>query len=113
MTDTVEKIPLAARVGQWMFPRRVLIPLPLIILALLVFLYTALVPAEERFLREKFGDQYEAYCRAVPRLAPRMRPWRSRHEGGFDWVVLRGEAWIVGYLVVIYSAMLAVERFRS
>src|SRR5262245_43194508 len=36
MTDTVEKVPLAARLGQWMFPRRVLIPIPLILLALLV-----------------------------------------------------------------------------
>jgi protein-S-isoprenylcysteine O-methyltransferase Ste14 len=30
---------------------------------------------EEPTLRRRFGDQYAAYCRAVPAWRPRRRPW--------------------------------------
>lgn len=31
------------------------------------------IPAEERKLRDIFGDQYDRYCQSVPRLWPRLR----------------------------------------
>ena len=31
---------------------------------------------EGPLLRERFGDEYPEYCRHVPRLLPRLRPWR-------------------------------------
>ena len=31
---------------------------------------------EEPLLRAKFGQQYEEYRKGVPRLIPRLRPWR-------------------------------------
>jgi protein-S-isoprenylcysteine O-methyltransferase Ste14 len=31
---------------------------------------------EEPTLRQQFGAEYEAYCRAVPGWSPRLRPWR-------------------------------------
>ena len=31
---------------------------------------------EEPMLLERFGDAYREYCRHVPRLLPRLRPWR-------------------------------------
>jgi protein-S-isoprenylcysteine O-methyltransferase Ste14 len=31
---------------------------------------------EEPLLRDKFGASYREYCRHVPRLLPRFRPWR-------------------------------------
>ena len=31
---------------------------------------------EEPLLLERFGDGYREYCRHVPRLLPRLRPWR-------------------------------------
>ena len=34
---------------------------------------------EEPLLRARFGDEYRAYCDAVPRLIPRIRPWRGGH----------------------------------
>ena len=47
--------------------------------ALLFFLINAVyIPLlEEPLLRERFGDDYRQYCRHVPRLVPRVRPWRS------------------------------------
>jgi protein-S-isoprenylcysteine O-methyltransferase Ste14 len=33
---------------------------------------------EEPFLRAQFGDDYRNYCRNVPRLLPRLRPWQSK-----------------------------------
>ena len=32
---------------------------------------------EEPALRRQFGAEYEAYCRAVPRWLPRIRPWEG------------------------------------
>jgi protein-S-isoprenylcysteine O-methyltransferase Ste14 len=32
---------------------------------------------EEPLLRERFGDDYRDYCRHVPRLLPRLSPWRG------------------------------------
>jgi protein-S-isoprenylcysteine O-methyltransferase Ste14 len=31
---------------------------------------------EEPRLRHRFGTDYDAYCRNVPRLLPRLRPWQ-------------------------------------
>lgn len=32
---------------------------------------------EEPFLEQRFGEDYREYCRHVPRLLPRLRPWRG------------------------------------
>lgn len=42
--------------------------------ACFLFIYSAIVRAEENFLRGKFGTAFEVYCRAVPR-------WRVRPGG--------------------------------
>jgi protein-S-isoprenylcysteine O-methyltransferase Ste14 len=39
---------------------------------LFTFLYVAIIAAEERYLAAKFGPAFEAYCRRVPSLAPRL-----------------------------------------
>jgi len=36
-----------------------------------VFIYVAIIAAEENFLRNKFGAAFDAYCRDVPRWLPR------------------------------------------
>jgi protein-S-isoprenylcysteine O-methyltransferase Ste14 len=33
---------------------------------------------EEPFLAERFGSGYKEYCRHVPRLLPRWRPWEGK-----------------------------------
>jgi len=37
---------------------------------------------EEPRLRARFGEDYEAYAGAVPRLIPRLRPWQRADERG-------------------------------
>lgn len=40
---------------------------------------------EEPGLRRRFGDSYIEYCRHVPRLIPRLRPWEPEsHGSGMD-----------------------------
>ena len=39
------------------------------------FVYIPLI--EEAGLMRRFGDSYVEYCRHVPRLIPRLTPWRS------------------------------------
>jgi protein-S-isoprenylcysteine O-methyltransferase Ste14 len=50
------------------------------------FAYISIVAAEERFLREKFGDAYDAYARDVPRWSVRLRGLASTLRAGkFHW----------------------------
>lgn len=53
---------------------------------LAVAVHAGIIAAEEYFLRGKFGEQYEEYCRNVPRLVPRLRGL-GRTLGGtsFNW----------------------------
>ena len=47
--------------------------------ALVFFVVNALyIPlVEERMLARRFGERYIEYCRHVPRLLPRLRPWEQ------------------------------------
>jgi protein-S-isoprenylcysteine O-methyltransferase Ste14 len=51
-------------------------PLLLYAALLAVAFHLFVVAYEEPTLRRRFGDAYEAYCRAVPRWLPRLRPPR-------------------------------------
>ena len=83
-----------------------------LLLPVLVFGVYAIIKAEERFLAERFGAEYDAYCRQVPRFVPRLRGLGKTLEGmRFDWRrVLRKEygttfAWLSGAF-----ALMAWER---
>ena len=41
------------------------------------FQYHVIITEEEGFLREKFGKDYDEYYNAVPRLFPRITPYKS------------------------------------
>ena len=71
-------------VGMTMFLRS---PLGYVILIpLFLFLYQALIAAEEAYLRDRFGIDYENYCANVNRFAPRLDRIPQAFTGmRFDW----------------------------
>lgn len=57
---------------------------PLVIvlgMAFFAFVYSAIVAAEEFFLRGKFGEAFDVYCRDVPRWGFRMERFKQATEG--------------------------------
>lgn len=52
---------------------------PLLPLAAWMLVYINVIPLEERYLSERFGEEFECYRRAVPRLYPTLRPYRERY----------------------------------
>jgi hypothetical protein len=51
-----------------------------------LFAYVSIVAAEEVYLRDKFGETYEAYCRRVNRWWPDLRRLPEATAGmHFDW----------------------------
>jgi protein-S-isoprenylcysteine O-methyltransferase Ste14 len=58
----------------------------LILIPFILFSYSCIVAAEEAFLRNKFGIEYEQYCRRVNRWWPRLRGWKQSIDGmRFNW----------------------------
>jgi protein-S-isoprenylcysteine O-methyltransferase Ste14 len=82
-------------------------PLAFVFTALaFAILYFGIVPAEEEFLRNRFGTEYRRYCEVVPRFIPHLRPWNPGTRGIFNWNAIRGEMGIVLVLVGIYVGLL-------
>jgi protein-S-isoprenylcysteine O-methyltransferase Ste14 len=92
-----------------------------IILPLMALAYWAIIAAEENFLRNKFGKEFEDYCQRVSRLFFSPRGLRSTLRGmKFHWprVVVKEYgttfAWTVGYiLVVMQNAWLSGDYTRT
>lgn len=50
------------------------------------FAYASIIAAEEAYLREKFGAEFDAYCARVNRILPRLSGFRQAVDGmTFDW----------------------------
>jgi Phospholipid methyltransferase len=64
-------------------------PLALLLAAGFAIIYIPVIASEEQFLRDTFPG-FEAYCRRVPRLIPRLIPPRSQAE------VQKGQAFAAG-----------------
>ena len=69
--------------------------------------YRAIIAAEEQFLRDRFGPQYEAWCARVPRFWPRWADARSGRPWDFRRVLRKehnpAAAWIALALILIAS----------
>src|SRR5262245_51652081 len=65
----------------------------LIALPVFLFVYAAIVSAEEEYLSQRFGEAYVDYCQRVPRWWPSSRGMVDTIQtGDFDWLkVLRKE----------------------
>jgi protein-S-isoprenylcysteine O-methyltransferase Ste14 len=57
-------------------------------LAYFLFFYPAVIREEAGFLREKFGEQYEAWAQDVPAFIPRFLPAGPR-SSRFEWARIR------------------------
>jgi protein-S-isoprenylcysteine O-methyltransferase Ste14 len=72
-----------------------------------------IIPAEEQFLAEQFGEEYARFRRAVPRLIPRLRAWPGSKHPRLSWREARGEALIALALVAIYGALRALLHLQN
>lgn len=73
-------------------------------------IYSVIIPLEERYLRERFGREYEEYAAHVRRLLPRLLPYR-RNGGRINmWVALKSEAVTIGVHLLV-TALFAAKLF--
>jgi protein-S-isoprenylcysteine O-methyltransferase Ste14 len=78
-------------------------------------LYFGLIPAEEEFLSQKFQQEYEAYCRNVPRLLPRLKTWTPDGvaKARFDRAAACGEwrlSLILAVILAVFRVIAAIQR---
>lgn len=77
-------------------------------LAAMLGVYAVIVPHEERYLRATFGEAFDAYAAAVPRVVPSLEPVGPR-EGTYDPSVIgkaESRTWVT------FGAMLAVLALK-
>ena len=75
-------------------------------LAFIGFVYASIIAAEEKYLRERFGAEFDRYCERVPRLFFTFRGFRASLAGQpFQWrrVVLREFGTVTGTLVALIA----------
>jgi protein-S-isoprenylcysteine O-methyltransferase Ste14 len=71
--------------------------------------YGAIVPLEEAYLRETFGDDFDAYVNGVPRLVPQLQAAEPQ-RGSYDpSTILRAES----RTFITFGLMLAALALRS
>ncbi len=72
-------------------------------LAAMAAVYATIVPHEEEFLRSKFGEAFDRYCEAVPRIVPQLEAIADG-EGTWKPDAIAGER----TTLAIFAAMLVV-----
>ena len=85
-----------------------------------IFAYAAIISAEEVFLRNKFGAEFDAYCARVNRLVPNFSGLSATLNGmGYNWRRLitaeygATAAWLTGMiLVTLHNVWLAGDFER-
>ena len=71
------------------------------------FQYHYIVQWEEWNLRGKFGAEFEAYCKQVPRWVPKVTQYRG---GKHDWLkALKSERWTILAIVTVSAILAAVK----
>lgn len=82
---------------------------------LFAFIYQSIVLAEENFLRNKFGEDFDQYTRDVPRWLPRFRGLGKTLSGyTFDWKKVIYKEYNTTYVWTIGAVLLlAYNRFYA
>lgn len=66
--------------------------------------YSTIIAAEEYFLKNKFGTEYETYCENVPRLLPNFSRYNQGRRGmSFNWrrALIKDYSSIYAWVMVI------------
>ena len=79
-----------------------------IIIPVFLFVYQAIVLAEENFLRGKFGPGYDEYCKKVNRWIPNFKginkTFRSMHFNWKRWILKEHTTqfiWLIGNVLIL------------
>jgi len=94
------------------------------IIPVFLFVYQAIVLAEENFLRGKFGPGYDEYCKKVNRWIPNVKgiskTFRSMHFNWKRWILKEHTTqfiWLIGIVLILllkYPELTASdEKFRD
>ena len=84
-----------------------------IVIPFFLYVYWSLISAEEAYLLKRFGDEYRAYCDAVPRFFPSFRGLRSTLALPYDWkrAVRKELSTIAGLLLGLIALSLGRTYF--
>jgi len=72
-------------------------------------LYATIIPHEERYLRERFGEEFDRYCERVPRVLPQLDPAMNGTQTWEPTVIAKAES----KTLVTFGAMLALLALKS
>lgn len=78
----------------------------LTVLPFVLIAYISIVSAEEKFLSEKFGNEYVQYCRSVNRWLPKWHDWRhTMSKLTFNWTRVIVKEYNTMFVVVLALAL--------
>jgi protein-S-isoprenylcysteine O-methyltransferase Ste14 len=88
-----------------------------ILIPMFLFIYQAIVLAEENFLRNKFGEQFNAYCRRVNRWVPDLRgigrTFSGMHFNAARWIAKEHNTQFVWLLGIIFILMFMYPQLTN
>ncbi len=71
-----------------------------------VLVYFIVIPHEESFLLEKFGEVYSEYVKHTGRLKPRLKPFKGKREITPDYRAgILGETHAVVVLAILFAVI--------
>jgi len=82
-----------------------------IVIVLFIAFHLVTIAYEESRLTIRYGTPYLEYCRHVPRLRPRLGPWRNANRSKFSLELLKlnKELWRALGFALFAAAMVAVS----
>jgi protein-S-isoprenylcysteine O-methyltransferase Ste14 len=78
-------------------------------LAVMAGIYGVIVPHEESYLRETFGEEFDEYTRRVPAVVPLVEPSEPQHGSYDPEVIAQAET----RTFLTFGAMLAVLALKA